>query len=83
MKRVIPLGELLVPTIWLANVTLEVLKLTPAEVAVPESDTVCGLPGALSDTETVASLEPEAMGENVTLIVQLVASASDVPQLFV
>jgi hypothetical protein len=83
LKRVIPLGALLVPTIWLANVTLVVLKLTADAVAVPVSEAVCGLPDALSLTETVACREPEAIGVNVTLIVQLVASASELPQLFV
>ena len=83
LKRVIPLGALLVPTIWLANVTLVVLKLTADAVAVPVSEAVCGLPDALSLTETVACRVPDAVGVNVTLIVQLVPSASELPQLLV
>jgi hypothetical protein len=72
-----------VPTIWFANVTLEVLKLTADVVAVPVSDAVCGLPAALSVTERLACRELAAVGLKITLIVQLVASASALPQLFV
>jgi hypothetical protein len=42
---------------------------------VPVSATVCGLPGALSVTETVPFRLPEALGAKVTLIVQLAADA--------
>ena len=59
------------------------LKLTEEDVPVPDSDTDWGLPGALSVMEIVPSLEPELIGVNVTLIVQLVPSASELPQLLV
>jgi hypothetical protein len=83
LNNVMPLGALLTPTASLGNVTLEVLKLTVAAVPVPESDAVCGLPVALSLTETEACRVPEAAGVNVTLIVQLVAAARELPQLLV
>jgi hypothetical protein len=47
----------------------------------PVSDTVCGLPVAPSATESVAVRVPTPLGLNVTLIRQLDAAASDVPQL--
>jgi len=40
-------------------------------VPVPVSGIVCGLPGPLSVTESVALLIPEAIGLKVTLMVQL------------
>src|SRR5580700_10617296 len=47
------------------------------------SATVCGLPAELSDTEMLAWRVPEAVGLKVTLIVQLVAAASELPQVLV
>jgi hypothetical protein len=83
LNKVIPLTGLLAPTASLGKVTLEVLKLTVGAVPVPVSEAVCGLPAALSLTETVACRVPDAVGVNVTLIVQLVPSASELPQLLV
>ena len=60
-------------------VTVDVLDETPDPVRLA----VCGLPVALSVTETVAVRVPVAVGLNVTLIVQLPAAATELPQLLV
>ncbi len=83
LKRVIPLAGLDVPTACAAKVTLEVLKLMPELLPVPVRVTNCGLPVASSATERLAEREPAATGVNVTLIVQFVAAAREVPQVFV
>src|SRR5271163_4840410 len=83
LKSVTPLVGLLVPTAWLAKARLEVLKVTVAAVPVPVSETVCGLPEALSLTERAASSDPAALGVKVTLMAQLVAAARELPQLLV
>ena len=56
-------------------------KLT--SVPVPVSDTVCGLPLALSATESEPVRVPVAVGLKVTLIVQLAPAATLVPQVLV
>jgi hypothetical protein len=48
---------------------------------VPVKVAVCGLLLALSVTVRVAVRVPETAGEKVTLILQLVPAASEVPQL--
>ncbi|HMC60700.1 MAG TPA: hypothetical protein VKJ01_16035 [Candidatus Solibacter sp.] len=83
LNSVTPLGGLLVLMDWLANVRFEVLKLMEAAVPVPVSEAVCGLPAALSATETLAARVPEAVGVNVTLMLQLAAAASEAPQVFI
>ena len=52
-----------------------------AVVPVPLRETVCGLAAALSVTLTAALREPLAVGLKVTLIVQLAAAASELPQV--
>jgi len=52
-----------------------------AAVPVPLSGTCCGLPEALSVTLTAALRVPVAVGLKVTLIVQLAAAASELPQV--
>jgi hypothetical protein len=52
-------------------------------VPVPESEAVCGLPDALSVTESVATREPVADGVKVTLIVQFAPAPNVVPQVVV
>jgi len=54
-----------------------------AAAPVPVSGTVCGLPVALSPTETAALRAPVAVGLNVTLIVQFAFAASDAGHAFV
>jgi hypothetical protein len=52
-----------------------------AVVPVPLSETVCGLPDALSVTLKAALRVPLAVGLKVTLIVQLALAASELPQV--
>jgi hypothetical protein len=49
---------------------------------VPVSDTVCGVPLALSATDSTPVLLPLALGLNVTLIVQCAPTPTLAPQLF-
>ena len=53
------------------------LRLTAGAVPVPVKLKLCGLPVALSVTETVAFLPPVAVGVNVTAIVQVPAAGTD------
>jgi hypothetical protein len=50
---------------------------------VPESDTVCGLPLALSVMLIVAASAAATEGVNVTPTVQLLPAATEVPQVLV
>ncbi len=59
------------------------MRATAGAVPVPLKLAVCGVPGSLSETDTVAVLVPVAVGVNVTLIVQDAPAASELPQLFV
>jgi hypothetical protein len=52
-------------------------------VPVPLREIVCGLPGALSLTESVPLRVPDPMGAKVTLIVQFAADARLEPQVSV
>jgi hypothetical protein len=76
-------AELVVPTVWLAKVRLVGFKVITAPVPVPVNETVCGLPGALSATESVPVRVPVAVGVNVTEILQFEPAASVVEQVFV
>ena len=58
-------------------------RLARAAVPVPERLTVCGLPLALSVILTEAVRLPLAAGVNVTLIVQLLPPATELPQVLV
>ena len=59
-------------------------KLTAgAVVPVPVSETVCGLPLALSVTETVPVLEPATVGVKITEIVQVPDAATEAPHVLV
>jgi hypothetical protein len=62
-------------------VLFEVLIVTEDPVPVRAMD--CGEPATLSAMETVPVRFPVAVGENVTEIVQLLAGATLVPQVFV
>jgi hypothetical protein len=56
------------------------------KVPVPDRETPCGLPAALSVMEILAVREPVAVGSNVTLIVQVAPAArvvGETGQLFV
>jgi len=59
-------------------------KLTAgAVIPVPVKATVCGLPPALSVTETAPVREPVAAGVKVTEIVHVPAAATEAPQVLV
>ena len=53
------------------------------DVPVPLSETVCGLPVALSVTEIVPLVLPVIVGAKLTLMVHELPAATLVPQLFV
>ena len=84
LVRVTVCAELVVPTLVLENGravgdTLSVGCAAP----VPISGIVCGLPLALSVTDSAALRPPAAVGLKVILIVQLAPAARLEPQLFV
>jgi hypothetical protein len=58
-------------------------RLTEGAVPVPLSETVCGLPFALSVTDTLPVALPIAVGEKLTLIVQEPPADRLEPQLLV
>ena len=69
---------LVVPTRWPANVKLDGLTLTAGagNVPLPLKPTPCGLPTALSLTDTFALRLPADCGAKVTEIVQVAFTAS-------
>ena len=86
LVKVTACAALVVATVWLANVRLVDDKLTTGAVAataVPLSETFCGLDAPLSVNEMAPVSVPEAVGVNVTEIVQLALAARLDPQLFV
>ena len=78
-------AALVVPTVWLAKVieVAERLAVVVGAVPVPVRLTVCGLPEALSVMLKVPVRIPEAVGVNVTLMVQLAPTATELPQVSV
>jgi hypothetical protein len=76
LVRVVFWTALVVPTAWLANVRLVGVSVTAGAIPLPVSETVCGLPLALSVTDTLALRLPLAVGLNVTEIVQFAPAAS-------
>src|SRR5260370_18272453 len=76
-------AALMVPTVWLVKVSEEAERLTTgAEAAapVPVRLTDCGLPEALSVMLRVPVRVPDAVGVNVTLMVQLSPAHTALPQ---
>jgi hypothetical protein len=72
------LDELVVPTLRLAKVRLVGERLTVGAVVaapVPVRTKVCGLPAALSATDTVAAREPVATGVNVKAMLHVPLAA--------
>ena len=67
----------------MAKARLVAERLTTVAVPVPERLTVCGLPLALSVMLTEAVRLPLAEGVNVTLIVQLLPTATELPHVLV
>ena len=72
-----------VPTGWLPKARLVGERLTTVVVPVPERLTVCGLPLALSVMLTEAVRLPLAAGVKVTLMVQLLPAATELPHVLV
>jgi hypothetical protein len=68
LLRVTSCGEVVPPTVWVLRLTLKGLSCTAACVPVPESATLCGLPGALSVTARDALRTPVAVGAKVMWI---------------
>lgn len=61
----------------MANVTEPLLRPTAEAVPVPLTVNVCGLPTALSETDTVAVRVPAAVGVNMTATRQVPCDATD------
>ena len=78
-------AALVVPTVWLVKVSdvTERLAVVVGAVPVPVRLTVCGLPEALSVMLKVPVRVPDAVGVNVTLIVQLAPAATEPPHVSV
>lgn len=76
-------AALVVPEFWLPNVRLALSRLMTAPVPLPSRETVCGLPGALSDTESVEFRLPILVGVNVTTMAQFWPAGNEEGQLFV
>lgn len=72
---------LTVPTVCFPKLRLDGDGVAAGARPVPVRLTVCGLPLALSVTLIDAARAPEAVGVNVTLIVQLAFVARELPQL--
>jgi hypothetical protein len=67
-----------------ANVRLALLRVTEGfATPVPVSVAICGVPGAVSETLSVAFSAPAEAGLNATKTVQLAPPASDVPQVLI
>src|SRR5207237_160714 len=72
---VIVIGALVVASGWLPKPRLEVGRATGRKIPYTLSATVCGLPTALSATDSVPVRALEVVGVKVTLIVQLAPAA--------
>ena len=85
MLRVTSCAGLVVPTSWAAKVTLvgDKVAFGPETTPVPLREAICGLPAALSETLSAALRNPDVVGLNVTLIVQLAPAANELPQVWV
>ena len=69
---------LVLPTGWFVKDALAGLKLTglvTVPLPVPLNATICGLPDALSFIVNAPEIEPGTLGENVTLMVQVLLAA--------
>jgi len=83
VDNVTVLGGLLVPEGWKPKFSEAGESVTEWVLPVPVSGTVCGVPAALSATDTAALSVPPVLGVNVTLIAHEVPPATGVPQLSV
>src|ERR1700704_4217254 len=80
LLSVIDCGVLLVFTVWLPNKRPGGDRPRAGDVPVPDSATVCGLPGASSTIVTNAAFAPAEAGVKVTVTMQLAFTASVVLQ---
>ena len=80
LLKVIDWGVLLVFTVWLPNERPAGDRPRAGAVPVPDSATVCGLPGASSAIVTNAAFAPAEAGAKVTVTMQLAFTASVVLQ---
>src|SRR5437588_152731 len=69
------IGALVVVSSWLPKSRLVGANPTPGPVPFPLSATVCGLPAALSPSDSVPVRAPKAVGVKVTLMVQFPPAA--------
>src|SRR5579872_800720 len=69
------------PTFWLVKVKLEAVKAPKGALPVPVRVIAWGVPVALSLMLTEAERDPELVGVNVTLIVQLPPAATGLPHV--
>src|SRR5207302_1228857 len=69
------IGALVVVSSWLPKSRLVGVNTTPGPVPFPLSATICGLPAALSASDSVPVRAPKAVGVKVTLMVQLLPAA--------
>jgi len=84
LVRVTTRGALAVLTAWFPNASDVGETVTgPLLLPLPESGTVCGLPGALLAMLSVAERVPAAVGVKVTVIVHEAPAASVDPQVVV
>src|SRR5258708_19868731 len=86
LESVTDCAALVVPTVWPAKASEEAERLTTgAEAAapVPVRLTDCGLPEALSVMLRVPVRLPDAVGVNVTLMVQFAPAATELPHALV
>ena len=77
--RVTVFGRLVVPSP--VEPKLRLVDESLAVVPNPLSATFCGLPEALSLMLSAAKRVPDAVGLNLTLILQLAPAANEVPQM--
>ncbi len=74
-------APLVLPTLIVGKVKLVGVTTTCATL-VPETGTVCGLPGALSATFRLADSDPTMEGVNVILTLQALPASKVAPQVF-
>jgi hypothetical protein len=83
LVRVTLCAALVVAMSWPAKVRLFPERVTAGAIPVPVSEMLCGLPDALSVTDSEAFRAPVAPGLNVMLMVQLAPAATLAPHVFV
>src|SRR5438876_2688406 len=67
--------------VWSGKLSVAPLRSAVGTPAVPDTGTICGLPGALSAIASEAVRVPAAVGANFTVMVQLALTARVPPQV--